>query len=90
MLGAIDRGWWPVGLLILASSLIAVIYIWRVVETAYFKPAPENEKDIDEAPAAMLLPTWILIGASIYFGIDTSLTVSVAEQATTTLIGGVN
>jgi multicomponent Na+:H+ antiporter subunit D len=36
----------------------------------------------------MLIPTWVLIGASIYFGIDTSLTVGVARQAAALLIGG--
>lgn len=88
VLGAIERGWWPVGLLILASSLIAVVYIWRVAEVAYFKPAPEGAPEIEEAPAAMLIPTWILIGASVYFGLDTELTVGVAQQAAAGLIEG--
>jgi multicomponent Na+:H+ antiporter subunit D len=35
----------------------------------------------------MLVPTWILIGASIYFGIDTDLTVAVAQQAAAILFG---
>ena len=88
VLGAIERGWWPVGLLILASSLIAVVYVWRVAEVAYFKPPPEGAADIEEAPATMLLPTWILIGASVYFGLDTELTVGVAQKAAAVLFGG--
>lgn len=88
VLGAIERGWWPVGLLILASSLIAVIYVWRVIEAAYLKPAPENAPEVEEAPLAMLVPTWILIGASVYFGLDTDLTVGVAQRAATVLTGG--
>lgn len=88
VLGAIERGWWPVGLLILMSSLLAVIYVWRVIEVAYFKPAPEGVETIDEAPFAMLMPTWVLIGASVYFGIDTDLTVGVAQRAASVLFGG--
>jgi len=88
VLGALERGWWPIGLLILMSSLIAVIYIWRVAEVAYFKPAPEGAEAIEEAPATMLVPTWILIGASLYFGIDTELTIGVAQRAAAVLIGG--
>ena len=87
VLAAIDRGWWPVGLLILLSSLIAVVYVWRVIEMAYFRPAPDGAGTVEEAPPAMLVPTWILIGASVYFGIDTDLTVGVAQQAATALFG---
>jgi len=87
VLGAIERGWWPVGLLILMSSLIAVIYIWRVVEVAYFQPAPADAARVEEAPPSMLIPTWILIGASVYFGIDTRITVGVATRAAASLLG---
>jgi multicomponent Na+:H+ antiporter subunit D len=88
VLGAIERGWWPIGLLILVSSLIAVVYVWRVAEVCYLKPAPQDAKPIEEAPAVMLIPTWILIGASLYFGIHTELTVGVAKQAAAILLGG--
>ena len=33
-------------------------------------------------------PTWILIGASIYFGIDTDLNLGVAMEAAKQLVGG--
>ena len=72
----------------LVGSLLALVYVWRVVEAAYFKPAPEGAAKVEEAPLSMLIPTWVLIGASIYFGIDTSLTVGVARQAAALLIGG--
>jgi multicomponent Na+:H+ antiporter subunit D len=91
---AIERGNWLVAVVILAGSLLAVIYIWRVVEAAYFRPEPEPGADpapgaeIAEAPLSMLIPVWVLIGASIYFGIDTSLTLGVAERAAEFLLGG--
>ena len=82
-----DRGWWPVAALILISSLLAVVYIWRVVEIAYLHSAPENAAPIEEAPTSMLIPTWVLIGGSIYFGVNTELTINVAQQAAMLLLG---
>lgn len=88
VLAAIERGWWPLGLLVLLSSLLAVMYVWRVVEVAYMKPVPENAEPVEEAPASLLATTWFLIGASVYFGIDTDLTVEIAIQAANQLVGG--
>jgi multicomponent Na+:H+ antiporter subunit D len=87
ILAAFERGWWPVAVLILLSSLLAVIYVWRVIEVAYFQSPPEGAEKIEEAPPAMLIPTWTLIGASIWFGIDTDLTVGVATRAAASLLG---
>lgn len=87
VIGALDRGWWPVAALVLISSLLAVVYIWRVIEIAYLKPSPEHASPIEEAPTSMLIPTWVLIGGSIYFGVNTELTVSVAQQAAMQLLG---
>jgi multicomponent Na+:H+ antiporter subunit D len=58
-----------------------------VIEAAYFRaPAPEAAAP-REAPWQMLVPTWILIAASIYFGVHTEITVGVAERAAATLLG---
>ncbi|MDH3208402.1 MAG: monovalent cation/H+ antiporter subunit D family protein [Gemmatimonadota bacterium] len=84
---ALERGLWPVAGVVLIGSLMAAIYIWKVVEVAYFQ-SPDPDYEIREAPLSMLIPTWILVAASFYFGIDASLTASVATQAAETLIGG--
>jgi len=55
---------------------------------AYFRPVPDDAPDVQEVPTTMLVPTWILSGSSIYFGINTDLTVGVAKQAATVLFGG--
>ena len=81
VLGAMERGWWPVAVVVLSTSLLAVAYIWKVVEVAYFRPLPEDAGDLADPPLSMLIPAWVLILATIYFGIETSLTVGVAEQA---------
>ena len=86
---AIDRGWWLLAGFIVMTSLIALAYVWRVVEIAYFRAPREGsiQAQAVEAPLPMLVPLWILIAANIYFGLDTTLTVGVAQQAAETLLG---
>ncbi len=86
--GALERGWWPVAVLVLITSLLAVIYIWRVVESAYFKRFAGDDDTIQEAPLGLLLPTWALIVANFYFGIDATFTSGIAGQAARMLLGG--
>ena len=88
VLAALEKGMWPVAVLVLMGSLLAVIYIWKLVEAAYFQsPSAEAATTVREAPLSLLIPTFILIAANIYFGIDTSLTVGVAEIAAASLLG---
>ncbi len=88
ILAALERGWWPVALVVLFTSLLAVIYIWRVVEAAYFRDRPAGAPSIAEAPLALLVPTWILIVANYYFGMNGTWTVSIARLAAEGLLGG--
>ena len=70
---------------IVASSLLAVVYVWRLIEVMYLK-APKAE--VADAPILMVIPMWILAAACIYFGIQTSLTVGAATEAANVLIRG--
>lgn len=89
ILGALERGWWPVAVLVLITSIFAVVYIWRVVEIAYFRPRPDGLAPVTEAPLALLIPTWMLALGNLYFGMDSSLSAGVAQQAAVSLLGGV-
>ena len=72
---------------VVLGGLLALVYVWRIVEHAYFRdPAPGNEA-VTEAPAGMLITTWVLVIANVYFGINTDLTVGVAERAAQALMG---
>ncbi len=84
---ALEKGWWPVALLIVASSLLAVIYVWRVVEVLYMQATPAGSK-VREAPMSMLIPMWIAVLACIYFGLNTDLTLGAAEAAARGLMAG--
>ncbi len=82
-------GYWPLAVLILVSSLLALIYIWRVVEAAYFNVPGAAMHKVKEAPASMLIPVWLLIGANFYVGIDASLITGIAQQGADILMGQV-
>ncbi len=84
--GALEQGSYLATSLILLSSLLAAVYVWRVVEVMYFEEAPAGAPS-GEAPAHVLLPTWILMLASVYFGFFTDLSVGVAMQAAYELLG---
>ncbi len=88
IMAAIEKEWWIVAVLILVSSLLAIIYFWKIVEAAYFKARADDAAQISEAPAGMLIPMWLLVGANIYFGVNTDLTVSTAMAAAKSLMGG--
>ena len=87
--GAFASGCWPLAVLIMLSSLLAVIYVWRIVEVMYFRQAPAGHgSKMEEAPVSLLIPMYVLIGASFYFGIDATFTGDLAMSAANTLLGG--
>lgn len=85
VLAAFELGWWPLIIVILVGSLLAVVYVWRVVEVAYFQTSDDQSRC--EAPLSMLIPTLGLALANIYFGLDTRLPVYLADSAAQLLLG---
>jgi len=87
ILASMEAGHWWLVMLIVVTSLMAVYYIWRVVEAAWFQPRPDDAPPVSEAPLALLLPTWVLVALNFYFGLDTRLTVAAATAAAEALLG---
>ena len=88
--GALKTGNYFVAALTLISSLLAVLYVWKIVEVAVFRKADgedDGTMEKTEAPLSMLLPTWVLMIAAIYFGLSTDVTVGVAKAAAAALMG---
>ena len=86
---AFASGYGFTAFLIVASSLIALVYVGRVAEVMILRePAEEGRYVIPakDAPMAMLIPMWILIAANIYFGVRTEWTAGLAEQAAQALM----
>jgi multicomponent Na+:H+ antiporter subunit D len=75
---------------VLLSSLMAVVYIWRVVEVTYFGKLSEKHAATSpqEAPMPMILILWALALANLYFGIDPSLPMGLAEAEVELLFDG--
>lgn len=85
---ALDLGLWPIAVIVLISSLLAVIYVWRIIEVAYFgEPKSDAAAGIKEAPWPMVMSAWILAAACLVFGLNTDLTVGVAQSAAQALLG---
>ncbi len=87
---AIEAGWWPIAALVVLASMLAVAYVWRVIEVVYFRPAPAaaaGAGEVRDPAPEMLVPIWLLIAAAVYFGIDSSATTGVAGRAAGLLLG---
>ncbi|MGY8826316.1 MAG: monovalent cation/H+ antiporter subunit D family protein [Candidatus Latescibacterota bacterium] len=88
LLGALEHGWWPVAVLVLISSLLAAVYIWRFVEVAYFRSPPADAPPMVAPPLSMQIPIWLLLAATLFFGVQTDLTVGIAQRAALWLLAG--
>lgn len=87
---AIASGWWIIAIMILMSSLMAIIYIGRIIEIFCFNSSANsgkaNARSVKEAPITMLLPLWVLIAISVYTGINGDVVVDLAKIAATQLL----
>lgn len=94
----VDALW--LAFLIMASSVLAVVYVWRIVEVAYFQDPVEltghDERGVEvtiadgvkDAPLRLLVPTWVLAFAAIYFGLFSDFAVEIASDAARQIFGG--
>jgi len=87
VLAAIQAGQWWLAALIVATSLIAMAYVWRFVEAAYLSQPGDRTPAPGEAPMTMLAPAWLLVAACVWFGLDTSWSVGGAQRAAALLLG---
>ena len=68
------------------SSLMAVVYIWRIVEAIYFAEPSSDLSAVREAPFMMLAVTWAAVLANLYFGLAPEVPVTLATSAAETLL----
>jgi multicomponent Na+:H+ antiporter subunit D len=87
VVAALEHGWWWLALAVLLTSLIAVVYVWKVIEAAWFRDLPAARRDVREAPLSLLVPTWVLVAANLWFGIDTRFSAALAARAAEWLLG---
>ncbi len=90
---ALEKDWWWLAALILVSSILAVVYIGKVIQMTCFSPiTTENNQSsgqvISEAPTLMWVSTWILLLASLYLGINSEDFVALTQQGANQVLGG--
>jgi len=86
---ALEQNHWPMVIIILAGSLLAIVYVWKLIEVLYFQ-TPEKirvagvasgSENIGRSPTTMVISTWLFALGCIYFGINTELTIETARTA---------
>lgn len=83
---AFANGWWWAAMLIVFTSVLAVIYMGRILEAVFFKPPANPRKVRREAPVVLLAPLWVLALANIWIGINPGFVFDLVTAAGETLI----
>jgi len=89
VLAGLERGSLVLASLPLASSLIAIAYVWRFIEVLYTREPSADVAEVREAPLAMVAAGWTLVAVCLYVGIDSHWTVEAAARAAERLLSGV-
>lgn len=79
---------WGLAAVMLLSSLLAVGYVWRLLEVIYFRPADPASEEATETPLAMTTLTWLLAGMTIALGLQGSAILRFCTHAAQQLMGG--
>ncbi len=81
------EGWWWAVLLVVFSSFLAVFYVGRILQAAFFQPPVNPRKTHKEAPLLILVPLWILALANLYFGIAADFPLGLARDGAVAALG---
>jgi multicomponent Na+:H+ antiporter subunit D len=77
----------PLVAVILISSLMAVVYIWRIVEVACFAEVVDETSSPPSAPPLLVAALWLVAAANIYFGLNPDLPLTLSSDAASELLG---
>jgi multicomponent Na+:H+ antiporter subunit D len=79
---SLEAGYWGLVVVIVFSSVLAIIYIWKFIEVAYFKEPDKEFIAIDsnqKIPYLLFFALFVFVLANVYFGLDSSLNVDMAN-----------
>ncbi|PZC47026.1 MAG: multicomponent Na+:H+ antiporter subunit D [Chloroflexi bacterium] len=75
--GGIDASNWAAVAVILISSLLTAVYFFKVLEKIYFGiPEHSQNEAVNEAPAILVIPTWVFAIAMVALGVVNAFVVS--------------
>ncbi|MEW6168270.1 MAG: proton-conducting transporter membrane subunit [Pseudomonadota bacterium] len=86
VLALVEQQQWITVAAVLLSSLLALIYVGRVIETAWFR-APPSEP-VGAVPISMGFALWAIVGLTLLIGLSAQPLAAVAAQATAAMLGG--
>lgn len=85
----LESGWWWAAMIVVFTSVLAVIYMGRILEAVFFRAPVNPNKKRKEAPLLILIPLWVLALANIWVGVQGGFVAGLANDAATSLfIGG--
>jgi multicomponent Na+:H+ antiporter subunit D len=82
----LESDFWLLAALTFMSSALALAYVWKITEAAWLKPRPEDAPTLTETPT-LWLPAWILVIATIGFGVFASPLIEGAMAAALVFLG---
>ncbi|MBE0430842.1 MAG: hypothetical protein IBX67_03335 [Dehalococcoidia bacterium] len=86
--GSFSTGNFLLGAVVIAGSIMAAVYCFRVVYYMFFLPPADGawQQVAGEAPASMLAPTWLLAAGALALGIFSSWIVPFLREAAESLM----
>jgi multicomponent Na+:H+ antiporter subunit D len=84
---AMDAGAIWIVVVIAVGSLLTLVYVGRMLEAMFFRPAIPGAQRVKEAPVGVLVPLLVLAGLSLWFGLDSTLPETLADASAATLLG---
>ena len=87
---ALEQGWWWAFAAIFISSILAMVYVGRLLAAVWIGKAPEHGGVMARArsPIMMLVPLWILAAANVWFFFDPAPLLDLANAAAEAAITG--
>lgn len=82
---AFDAQAWLAVSAIIIGSAFSIAYVWRIVEALYFKSCDEDIA-VQKTPPLMWISVWLLLGLSVYIGVNPGGLIDLATRIATTVI----
>ena len=75
---ALEADAWHIVVVVLAGSLLGLVYVWRFIEAAYFEKG--TAVSVKEAPLSMNISIYVLAAITIYTGIQPAWLTEISLQ----------
>jgi multicomponent Na+:H+ antiporter subunit D len=84
-MGSLENGMWYLIPVIVISSVLMLVYFWRVIDNIFFKAG--DAVKMPATPASMLIPTVVVAALCLVFGTLAFIPVNITGKAVLLLLG---